>query len=137
MSCWLKTIPAMWSCSPKPSRIQAPRYGLHAVSDGIQAMRFLRQAGGFTTAPRPGLILLDLRLPGRSGLDVLAEIKTDPGLLPIPVVVLTSSDAREDIQRSYALHANAYVAKPADFNGYAGVIHQIAACFVDLIELPR
>jgi CheY-like chemotaxis protein len=109
---------------------------LYVVGDGEQALSFLRRAGGFTTAPRPGLILLDLSLPGRDGLEILAEMKTDADLLTIPVVVLTSSRSPKDIQRCYALHANAYVTKPRDFDGMAEVIRQITACFLDLIELP-
>lgn len=109
---------------------------LCAVGDGEQALNFLRRAGGFTTAPRPGLILLDLSLPGRDGLEILAEMKTDAGLLTIPVVVLTSSRSPKDIQRCYSLHANAYVTKPKDFDGMSEVIRQIAVCFLDLIELP-
>jgi CheY-like chemotaxis protein len=109
---------------------------LHAVSDGEQALDFLRRAAGFTNAPRPGLILLDLSLPGRDGLEILAELKTDAGLLTIPVVVLTSSRSPNDIKQCYSLHANAYVTKPKDFDGLSGIIRQIAACFLDLIELP-
>ena len=109
---------------------------LYAVGDGKQALNFLRRAGGFTNAPRPGLILLDLSLPGRDGLEILAEVKTDADLLTIPVVVLTSSRSPEDIRRCYSLHANAYVTKPKDFDGISEVIRQIAVCFLDLIELP-
>jgi CheY-like chemotaxis protein len=109
---------------------------LYAVGDGGQALNFLRRAGGFTAAPRPGLILLDLSLPGRDGLEILAEVKTDGDLLTIPVVVLTSSRSPKDIQRCYSLHANAYVTKPKDFDGMSEVIRKITACFLDLIELP-
>jgi CheY-like chemotaxis protein len=109
---------------------------LYTVGDGEQALSFLRRAGGFTTAPRPDLILLDLSLPARDGLDVLAEMKTDADLLTIPVVVMTSSRSPNDIQRCYSLHANAYVTKPRDFDGMSEVIRQITACFLDLIELP-
>ena len=109
---------------------------LHAVSDGEQALNFLRRAAGFTNAPRPGLILLDLSLPGRDGLEILAEVKTDADLLTIPVVVLTSSRSPKDIKQCYSLHANAYVTKPKDFDGLSETIRQIAACFLDLIELP-
>ena len=109
---------------------------LYTVGDGKQALNFLRRAGGFTNAPRPGLILLDLSLPGRDGLEILAEVKTDADLLTIPVVVLTSSRSPEDIQRCYSLHANAYVTKPKDFDGISEVIRQITVCFLDLIDLP-
>lgn len=109
---------------------------LHAVSDADQAMNFLRRTHGFAGAPRPGLILLDLDLPGRGGLEFLAEVKADAGLLTIPVVVLTSSHAQRDIQRCYSLHANAYVTKASDFEGLFGIIQQVAGCFLGLIELP-
>lgn len=110
---------------------------LHVVSDGEQALRFLRRIGHFGGVPRPRLILLDLDLPLRNGLEVLAELKTDRDLLTIPVVVVTSSRAEKDIQRSYALHANAYITKPSDFDGLSDVIQRIAGCFLDLIELPN
>jgi CheY-like chemotaxis protein len=109
---------------------------LHAVGDGGQAMNFLRRRHGFTDAPRPGLILLDLDLPRHGGLEFLAGVKADPGLLMIPVVVLTSSHSPADIRRCYALHANAYVTKPADFHGMLKIIQRVAGCFLDLIELP-
>jgi CheY-like chemotaxis protein len=109
---------------------------LYTVGDGEQALNFLRRAGAFSNAPRPGLILLDLSLPGRDGLEILAEVKTDAHLLTIPLVVLTSSRSPKDTQRCYSLHANAYVTKPKDFDGMSEVIRQIAACFLDLIELP-
>jgi CheY-like chemotaxis protein len=109
---------------------------LYVVGDGEQALNFLGRAGGFANAPRPGLILLDLSLPGRDGLEILGELKTDADLLTIPVVVLTSSRSPKDIQRCYSLHANAYVTKPKDFDGMSEVIRQITACLLDLIELP-
>jgi CheY-like chemotaxis protein len=109
---------------------------LYVVGDGEQALNFLCRAGGFANAPRPGLILLDLSLPGRDGLEILGELKTDADLLTIPVVVLTSSRSPKDIQRCYSLHANAYVTKPKDFDGMSEVIRQITACLLDLIELP-
>ena len=110
---------------------------LHVVGDGEQAMRFLHRAGDFTGSPRPGLILLDLNLPRRDGLEVLAELKGDPGLRVIPVVILTTSQANEDILRSYALHANAYVSKPVDFERFMDVIRQIDNFFVTVVELPH
>ncbi len=109
---------------------------LHAVTDGRQALRFLRQAGEHAGAPRPGLILLDLSLPGLHGLDVLAEIKADPALMIIPVVIMSSSRHPGDIRRSYELHANAYVVKPADSGDFDDVIRTIGACFLGLIEPP-
>jgi CheY-like chemotaxis protein len=113
------------------------RNQLHVVSDGEQALQFLHQAGDYAGAPRPGLILLDLNLPRRDGLEVLAELKADPGLRVIPVVILTTSQAEEDILRSYSLHANAYVSKPVDFERFMDVIRQIDNFFVTVVELPR
>jgi CheY-like chemotaxis protein len=110
---------------------------LHVVTDGEQALRFLRRQGEYEYAPRPGLILLDLNLPRRDGREVLAEIKADPDLRTIPVVVLTTSEAEEDILRSYSLHANAYVSKPVDFNRFLDVIRRIDEFFVTVVKLPR
>jgi len=109
---------------------------LHVVGDGEQAMRFLRRAGEFTDAPRPGLVLLDLNLPRRNGLEVLAELKTDKDLLSIPVVMLTTSQAEEDIARSYLLHANAYIAKPVDFDQFMRAVRQIDDFYLALVQLP-
>ena len=108
---------------------------LHVVTDGEQALQFLRRAGGYADAPRPGLILLDLNLPRVDGLEVLAELKADPVLKVIPVVILTTSQAHEDILRSYALHANAYVSKPVDFERFMDVIRQIDSFFVTVVKL--
>jgi CheY-like chemotaxis protein len=115
-------------------RIRNP---LHVVGDGEQAMQFLRQDGDYTDVPRPGLILLDLNLPRRNGLEVLADLKSDAELLSIPVVVLTTSQADEDILRSYALHANAYISKPVDFDKFMDVIRQINKFFLMLVQLPN
>lgn len=109
---------------------------LHVAGDGDEAMRFLRRSAGYADAPRPDLILLDLNLPVRSGLEVLTEVKTDAGLLTIPVVVVTTSHSQDDIRRSYTLHANAYVTKPPDFDAFVTAVRRIADCFLDLIELP-
>ena len=113
------------------------RNRLHVVTDGEQALRFLRNEPPFSTAPRPGLVLLDVNLPHRSGLDVLAELKKDPDLLMLPVVMLTSSRAEQDILRSYSLHANAYVSKPVDFDHFIEAIRQIDDFFLSLVRLPR
>ena len=110
---------------------------LHVVSDGEQALAFVRRTGPFAGAPRPGLILLDVNLPRVSGLEVLAELKRDPELLSIPVVMLTTSRAEEDILRSYQLHANAFVSKPVDFEQFVAAIRQIDEFFLTLVELPR
>ena len=116
--------------SPVPST-------LHVVGDGEQAMHFLRRTSDFTGAPRPGLILLDLNLPRRDGLQVLAELKADPELRVIPVVILTTSQSEEDILRSYSLHANAFVSKPVDVERFMDVIRQIDSFFITVVELPR
>jgi CheY-like chemotaxis protein len=112
------------------------RNRLHVVSDGEQALQFVRRAGPYADAPRPGLILLDVNLPRFSGLEVLAELKRDPDLLVIPVVMLTTSQAEEDILRSYELHANAYVSKPVDFEHFIEAIRQIDDFFLTLVKLP-
>jgi len=109
---------------------------LHVVTDGEQALHFLRKLGPYADAPRPGLILLDVNLPRRSGLEVLAEIKQDPDLLVIPVVMLTTSRAEEDILRSYSLHANAFVTKPVDFEHFIDAVKQIDNFFLQLVRLP-
>jgi CheY-like chemotaxis protein len=112
------------------------RNTLHVVQDGEEALQFLHREGPYADAPRPGLILLDLNLPRRDGREVLAELKADPELRVIPVVVLTTSEAEEDILRSYALHANAYVSKPVDFDRFIDVIRQIDDFFVTVVKLP-
>jgi len=113
------------------------RNTLHVVTDGEQALQFLHQTGPFAGAPRPGLILLDVNLPRRSGLEVLAELKQDPELAVLPVVMLTTSQAEEDILRSYKLHANAYVTKPVDFDNFIAAIRQIDDFFLTLVQLPH
>lgn len=112
------------------------RNHLSVVSDGETAMAFLRREGEFASAPRPDLILLDLNLPRKAGHEVLAEVKSDADLQRIPVVILTTSDAEEDIVRSYDLHANAYVTKPVDFDRFLNVVRQIDDFFVTVVKLP-
>jgi CheY-like chemotaxis protein len=112
------------------------RNTLHVVTDGEQALQFVRRTGDYTDAPRPGLIMLDLNLPRRDGLEVLAELKGDPDLRLIPVVILTTSQAEEDIIRSYSLHANAYVTKPVDFEQFIDAIRQIDSFFITVVKLP-
>jgi CheY-like chemotaxis protein len=112
------------------------RNALACVSDGVQAMQYLRGEGEYANAPRPDLILLDLNLPRKDGREVLAEIKGDPQLTTIPVVVLTTSHADEDVLRSYQLHANAYVTKPVDFERFIEVVRQIDEFFVTVVKLP-
>ncbi|ROO84086.1 response regulator receiver domain-containing protein [Actinocorallia herbida] len=110
---------------------------LHVVRDGAEALDFLFRQGDHAGAVRPDLILLDLNLPKRDGREVLEQIKTNPDLAAIPVVVLTTSSAEEDILRSYHLHANAYVTKPVDFDQFIAAIHKIDEFFVTVVKLPR
>ena len=110
---------------------------VHVTSDGEEALSFLHRAGEFADVPRPALILLDLNLPRLDGLEVLAELKADPVLKVIPVVILTTSQAQQDVLRSYALHANAYVSKPVDFEAFMEVIRQIDNFFVTVVKLAR
>ena len=112
------------------------RNRLTVLSDGVVALAYLRREGQFVDVPRPDLILLDLNLPHQDGRQVLSEIKKDPDLRQIPVVVLTTSRVEEDILRSYQLHANAYVAKPVDFDAFIAVIRQIDDFFVSVVKLP-
>ena len=109
---------------------------LHVVNDGAEAMEFLRRQGEHTDAPRPDLVLLDLNLPRMDGREVLQAIKSDPELASIPVVILTTSEAEEDVLRSYSLHANAYVTKPVDFERFIQVVRQIDEFFVTVVRLP-
>ena len=109
---------------------------LDVVSDGSEALAYLRREGEYADAPRPDLILLDLNLPRRDGREVLAEVKADDNLRTIPVIVLTTSQADEDVLRSYQLHANAYVTKPVDFDGFIEAIRQIDHFFVSVVQLP-
>ncbi|MFG2310428.1 response regulator [Streptomyces sp. NPDC048566] len=110
---------------------------LHVVRDGEEALDFLYRRGAHTDAPQPDLILLDLNLPKYDGRQVLEEIKSDPALSHIPVVVLTTSAAEEDILRSYKLHANAYVTKPVDLDQFIAAVRQIDDFFVQVVRLPR
>jgi CheY-like chemotaxis protein len=109
---------------------------LHVVNDGAEAMAFLRREGAHAQAPRPDLVLLDLNLPRMDGREVLQAIKSDAELASIPVVVLTTSEAEEDVLRSYSLHANAYVTKPVDFERFIEVVRQIDDFFVTVVRLP-
>ncbi|GAB2817197.1 response regulator [Actinocorallia aurea] len=110
---------------------------LHVVRDGAEALDYLFRQGEYADAVRPDLILLDLNLPKRDGREVLEQIKTSPELAAIPVVILTTSSAEEDILRSYHLHANAYVTKPVDFDQFIAAIHKIDEFFVTVVKLPR
>ncbi|MGH9501258.1 MAG: response regulator [Terriglobales bacterium] len=109
---------------------------LHIVDDGIEALAFLRRQGKYADAPRPGLVLLDLNLPRKSGLEVLNEVKNDPDLKLIPVVVLTTSKAENDIAQSYGAHANCYVTKPVEFCKLAEAVRGIRDFWLCLVTLP-
>jgi CheY-like chemotaxis protein len=110
---------------------------LSVVADGVEALQFLRREGHFADAPRPDLMLLDLNLPRKDGREVLSEVKADESLRRIPVVVLTTSEAEEDVLRSYDLHANAYVTKPVDFERFISVVRRIDDFFVSVVKLPN
>ena len=112
------------------------RNRLHVVSDGEQAMEFVRRQGKHAGAPRPDLILLDLNLPKKSGREVLREVKTHPDLKTIPVVVLTSSKSDDDVVNSYELHANAYILKPVDFHQFMKVMRAIEDFWFVTVKLP-
>lgn len=109
---------------------------LHVASDGVEALAFLRREPPYTTAPRPDLILLDLNLPRVDGREVLSAIKSSPELRTIPVVVLTSSGAEEDVARSYDLHANCYVRKPVELQSFLHVVQTIDDFWLSVVRLP-
>ncbi|BBW99906.1 two-component system response regulator [Mycolicibacterium moriokaense] len=110
---------------------------LHVARDGEEGLDFLYRRGVYENAPRPDLILLDLNLPKYDGRQLLEQIKSDPDLSHIPVVVLTTSSAEEDILRSYKLHANAYVTKPVDLDQFMNAVRQIDEFFVQVVRLPQ
>jgi CheY-like chemotaxis protein len=112
------------------------RNRLTVVSDGVEALAYLRRQGRYADAVRPDLVLLDLNLPKRDGREVLAESKSDESLRQIPVVVLTTSQAEDDVLHSYRLHANAYVTKPVDFEQFIAVVRRIDDFFVSVVKLP-
>lgn len=109
---------------------------IYHVTDGEQALEFLRHQGEYALSPRPDLILLDLHLPRKNGNEVLGELRNDPRLTTIPVVILTSSHEEEDILRSYKLHANCYVTKPVDFEKFLKIITTIEDFWLTVVELP-
>ncbi|QLH83874.1 response regulator [Halosimplex pelagicum] len=109
---------------------------LHVVNDGVEALSYLRQEGEYADEPRPDLVLLDLNMPRKDGRDVLEEIKTDEHLRRIPVVVMTSSEAEEDIVQSYDLHANAYLTKPIDFDGFLDIVKRIEDFWLTVVRMP-
>ena len=110
---------------------------LHHVEDGVEAMRFLHREDQYAYAPRPDLILLDLNLPRKDGREVLADIKADPALKLIPVVVLTTSAAERDLVRTYDLNANAYIVKPLDLDQFIEVVQAIESFWFTVVKLPR
>jgi len=110
---------------------------LSEVSDGMEAMAFLERQGKFADAPRPDLILLDLNLPKKDGREVLKDIKESVTLGSIPVVILTTSASEADILRSYKLHANCYITKPVDLDGFLKVVQSIDNFWLSVVKLPR
>jgi CheY-like chemotaxis protein len=110
---------------------------LHVVSDGVEAMAFLRHEGAYVDAPRPDLILLDLNLPRMDGREVLAEIKVDDDLKTIPVVILTTSDAEADVMKSYQLQANCYLCKPVQFDAFESLVKSINDFWLTKVKLPE
>ena len=129
-----------------PGDVELTREALHdtkvhmrlsVVPDGVEALAFLRREREYAGAPRPDLILLDLNLPKKDGRGVLAEIKEDPSLRQIPVVVLTSSQAEQDIVRAYELHANCYVTKPVDLDQFVKIVRSIEQFWFTIVKLPN
>lgn len=118
--------------------LQEGKLGSHlsTVEDGIQAMRFLRREGEYAQAPRPDLILLDLNLPRKDGREVLAEIKSNPSLRTIPVVVMTTSKAEKDVAQAYQLNANCYVTKPLDYTQFATLVRSVEHFWLTIVTLP-
>ena len=113
------------------------RNRLHVARDGEEALAHLRREGAYTAASRPDLILLDLNLPKKDGREVLGEIKADPDLRRIPVVVLTTSKAEQDILKAYELHANCYITKPVDLDQFLRVVRAIEEFWLELVKLPQ
>jgi chemotaxis family two-component system response regulator Rcp1 len=112
------------------------RNRLSVVGDGVEALAFLRREGPYAGAPRPDLVMLDLNLPRKDGREVLAEIKQDPELRRIPVVVLTTSEAEKDVLGAYELHANAYIVKPVDLDQFLGVVRSVEGFWLAVVRLP-
>lgn len=110
---------------------------LHVAIDGVEAMAFMHREGPYKDAPRPNLVLLDLNLPRKDGREVLAEMKADPALRRIPVVVLTSSKAEEDVVKAYDLQASAYVSKPVDLDGFAKIVRGIEGFWFSIVQFPE
>jgi CheY-like chemotaxis protein len=109
---------------------------LHVVGDGEEAIEFLYQRGVHAEAPRPDIVLLDLNLPRVDGNEVLSQIKADPDLANIPIIVLTSSSAKADIERAYELHANCFISKPVDFTEFIGAVRSLEGFWLKIVRLP-
>ena len=129
-----------------PGDVELTREALHdskvhmrlsVVPDGVEALAFLRREGTYADAPRPDLVLLDLNLPRKDGRGVLAEVKQDPALKHIPIVILTSSQAEQDILRAYELQANCYVTKPVDLDQFITIVRSIEQFWFTVVKLPR
>ena len=113
------------------------RNRIHHVCDGVEALAFLRREGEYRDAPVPDIILLDLNMPRKDGREVLMEIKADPQLRFIPVVVLTTSEAENDVVKSYELHANCYITKPVDLEKFTAIVHSIEDFWLQVVTLPH
>lgn len=112
------------------------RNRLSIAKDGVEAMAFLRREGEFADAPRPDLILLDLNMPRKNGSEVLMEVKSDPDLKTIPVVILTTSDAEQDVLKAYQFNANCYITKPVEFDRFVKVVQTIDEFWLSIVQLP-
>ena len=123
------TLEALRNCGGQPN--------LDIVPDGVEAMAYLRQQGKYTAAKRPRLVILDLNLPKKDGREVLVEMKQDPELRCIPVIVLTTSKAEEDVAESYDVHANCYITKPVDLDQFFSVVKAIEHFWLGVVQLPK
>jgi two-component system, chemotaxis family, response regulator Rcp1 len=112
-------------------------HNLNVVTDGIEALAYLRKEGKYAEATRPDIILLDLNLPRKDGREVLSEVKSDDSLRRIPVVILTTSAAEQDVLSSYNLHANCYITKPVDLDQFLKVVHWVEDFWLTIVKLPR
>ena len=112
------------------------RNNVHVVENGIEALAFLRKEGKYSNVPRPDIILLDLNMPKKDGREVLLEVKSDPGLKTIPIVILTVSQAEEDILKTYNLHANCYISKPVDLDQFVKIVRSIEDFWFTIVKLP-
>jgi CheY-like chemotaxis protein len=113
------------------------RNNLSVVNDGVEALEFLRRQGKYAEAPRPDIVLLDLNMPRKDGREVLAEMKSDESLKRIPVVILTTSEAEQDILKTYDLHANCYLTKPVDLEQFISIVKSVEDFWLTIVQLPR